>query len=72
MLKLYIYNCITIILVFSWIIIYIISSIYLKKEKKAKVKLKISFFAHFCILKVYFNFAIYLFNLYIIVIVKYI
>jgi len=62
MLKLYIYNCIIIGLVFGWIIVYTISNIYLKKRKKAKAKLRILFFVYFYILKVYFNFAIYLFR----------
>ena len=38
----------------------------------AKVNLKILFFAYFYILKIYFNFAIYLFNLYIIINIEYI
>jgi len=71
-LKLYIHNCTTIILIFSWIIIYIINNIYLKKIKKIKAKLKTLSFIYFYILKVYFNFTICLFNLYIIIIIKYI
>jgi len=60
------------VLVFNWIIIYAISSIYLKKKEKVKAKLKTLFFTHFYIPKVYFNFAICLFNLYIIIVIKYI
>ena len=70
MLGLCAYNCIIIVLIFSWIIIYIISS--LKKRKKAKAKLKTSSFAHLYIPKVYFNFTIYRFNLHIIIIIKHI
>jgi len=44
----------------------------LKKKEKVKVKLRTLFFAYFYILKNYFDFTIYLFNLYIIVNVKYI
>ena len=51
-------------------IVYVIGS--LKKREKVKVKSKISSFIYFCILKVYFDFAICLFNLYIIVSIKYI
>jgi len=58
------------VLVFGWIIVYTIGS--LKKKKRIKAKLKILFFAYFYMLKVYFDFAIYPFNLYIIVVIEYI
>ena len=63
-------NCTMMVLVLGWIIVYAIGG--LRKRERARAKLRTSSFAHLCVPKVYFDFAICPFSLHVIVVVEHI